>query len=957
MTNYSCLTKLILSFIMIVTAVFESNANFGKYPIQNFTPEDYKAGIQNIDFAQNRDMTIFIANNLGVLAYDGSDWKVHAFQNGKKQRSLAFDAQLNRLYIGSQGDFGFFEDDWKYSSLIELVPPANRSFDEVWDVFIHDSKIYFCTFQYIYVYDGESIVVIDHPNAFDRSFLVEGRLLTQNQKGELLEIKDGSLTPVFSQNQKNQIIAGIVPRDEGYLVFYNSGQIDFSSSFTSSNKYHDLAKALQGTFVNHVLQLSDSRLAISTQTAGLFLYDFRSGAIEQLTTENGLEANACLRSFQDYNGNLWLGMQNGISLVHINSPLRLVNQEIKLQGSGYEAYDNKAGRYFSTSNGIYLLTKGSSEAEFLTGTEGPAYGIQEIAGKLYAGHHTGLFLLDGLKATRIATTDGLWQLRQLRNHPDRVIAGTYSGLYLFEITEQKKLIPIGRISGFDESSRFFEEDHTGKILVGQYYKGLYQLELSNDATEVSVSNLSEISESPIQDQIILGKIDNELYLGTNKGIYVMNQSLNKISSSALLSKEVKQDPIYLIKQDQYKNIHIITDSKVGFFKQISGANYVFVPSSLYQQRYYLNNDLLHASVHLEEGIMFSANEGFLYYNPELEERVTTNKAVVINKVRSINQNITLYQRNAFEARSESPAHIEFDHKTKAIQISVESFHFKGANNQHYRYQLVGFDESFGEWTDQNSKEYSNLQDGDYEFIAQTQNYLGEITESLPLHIRVKPPLLRSTGAKILYLLIALGAFIFVSRLQKHRYKKKSKKIEEKRKVELREKEAELVKIEKQKEHELSQLEAEKVESELAHLSNLLAASTMNLVVKNEFIENIKAGLKDIRKKGKHEETKQALERIEREIDTTLKLQEDWNQFEYHFNQVHGGFLNRLREEFTDLSPNDQKLCAFLRLNLNTKEIANLMNISLRGVEVARYRLRKKILLEKGQNLSKFIMEY
>ncbi|MEZ4932318.1 MAG: hypothetical protein R2788_09390 [Saprospiraceae bacterium] len=68
-------------------------------------------------------------------------------------------------------------------------------------------------------------------------------------------------------------------------------------------------------------------------------------------------------------------------------------------------------------------------------------------------------------------------------------------------------------------------------------------------------------------------------------------------------------------------------------------------------------------------------------------------------------------------------------------------------------------------------------------------------------------------------------------------------------------------------------------------------------------------------------------------------------------------MNRLREEYHDLSPNEQKLCAFLRLNLNSKDIANLMGVSLRGVEVARYRLRKKLGVNTGQNSSKFILEY
>ena len=148
-----------------------------------------------------------------------------------------------------------------------------------------------------------------------------------------------------------------------------------------------------------------------------------------------------------------------------------------------------------------------------------------------------------------------------------------------------------------------------------------------------------------------------------------------------------------------------------------------------------------------------------------------------------------------------------------------------------------------------------------------------------------------------------------------------------------------------------------MQRELRHLNNLLAASTMNLVVKNEFIETIKEDLKEVKQKGKNTETRRALEKIERKIDSTLKIQEDWKQFEHHFNRVHGDFLARLREQFLDLSPNEQKLCAFLRLNLNTKDIANLMGISQRGVEIARYRLRKKLELQKGQNLSKFILDY
>lgn len=265
-------------------------------------------------------------------------------------------------------------------------------------------------------------------------------------------------------------------------MFYNSGNIEFTNSFGVASKYEDLVKALQGKYVNHVLQLSDTRLVISTQTAGLFLYDLQKQIIENITTKDGLPTNACLRAYQDFAGNLWVGLQNGIARIDINSPIQFVNEEINIQGSGYDAFDAEEGTYYSTSNGIYFLKKNASHSKFLPGTEGPAYGLQKILGKLYAGHHTGLFLLENGSAKRIANTDGLWQVKQLRTKPEFAIGGTYSGLYLFKIDESLKLVPVQKINNFNESSRFFEEDRKGRIWVGQFYKGLYQLKISEDLT-------------------------------------------------------------------------------------------------------------------------------------------------------------------------------------------------------------------------------------------------------------------------------------------------------------------------------------------------------------------------------------------------------------------------------------------------------------------------------------------
>ncbi len=78
---------------------------------------------------------------------------------------------------------------------------------------------------------------------------------------------------------------------------------------------------------------------------------------------------------------------------------------------------------------------------------------------------------------------------------------------------------------------------------------------------------------------------------------------------------------------------------------------------------------------------------------------------------------------------------------------------------------------------------------------------------------------------------------------------------------------------------------------------------------------------------------------------------------YHFKEVHKGFFDRLKKAYPSITPKDQKMCAYLKMNLSTKEISTLMNVSLRGVEASRYRLRRKLQLSADINLNEFLMKF
>ena len=161
----------------------------------------------------------------------------------------------------------------------------------------------------------------------------------------------------------------------------------------------------------------------------------------------------------------------------------------------------------------------------------------------------------------------------------------------------------------------------------------------------------------------------------------------------------------------------------------------------------------------------------------------------------------------------------------------------------------------------------------------------------------------------------------------------------------------------QREIELKELESsqkiiklnnEKLRNDIESKNRELATSTMSIIKKNEFLNSIKNELIDGNEKN--------VSKVVKIIDKNLNNTDDWKMFQEAFNNADKKFLDKVKEKHPDLTPNDLRLCAYLRLNLSSKEIAPLLNISPRSVEVKRYRLRKKMDLEHNANLTNYILE-
>jgi DNA-binding CsgD family transcriptional regulator len=151
------------------------------------------------------------------------------------------------------------------------------------------------------------------------------------------------------------------------------------------------------------------------------------------------------------------------------------------------------------------------------------------------------------------------------------------------------------------------------------------------------------------------------------------------------------------------------------------------------------------------------------------------------------------------------------------------------------------------------------------------------------------------------------------------------------------------------EQQLMKIKNDQLILEMDNKNRELAVSTMNLIKKNELLSLIKDDLK------KTEDSSRNIKTVISTINKNINEEDTWNLFKDAFNNADKDFLKKIKALHPALTPNDLRLCAYLRLNLSSKEIAPLLNISVRSVEIKRYRLRKKMDLPHEQGLVEYIL--
>jgi DNA-binding CsgD family transcriptional regulator len=932
-----------LLFLFTITNAFSQGKSVN---VLNFDKAHYNGANKNWSVAFDQNGYTYFGNSIGLIEFDGVSWHLNPSPNGFAIRSIAIDKN-NRIYTGGYRELGYWERNNKgnleYTSLTYMVEDFFPRNEEFWHIFIINEKIYFQSFTKIYIYNQGKFEVINSNGFITHANKVGNQLLIAEKFHGVYAITNNEFTPFIESDffaDKSINFLGEIGEDSLILGTENHGMFFYNSENQSFTPW---ASDQSGWFIrnniNNGIITHDKNVITGTILGGLKVFNKKGNLKHHITVKSGLQSNTVHSLSCDSLGNIWVVSDKGIDFVSFTgtpeSYTHFQNDEL---GAVYSVALYKNMLYAGTNQGLFRRKWDTDNETFslITGTQQQVWDCEIIDDKVFVGHNSGTFLVDDHETQKISDHAGGYSITTIPGHTNFLLQCTYNNLVVFS-KEGGQWKPRNTIKGFNDLIRFVEFDHRNHLWASHRYQGVYRIRLNEtlDSAE-QVTYFGKNSKIWRDDASLRTfKIENRIVFTNEEKLYTYDDLNNEIVPYQFLNEHLGEYATsFRISQGPDHHYWFLNDNGIALFR-ILGTDIEKIkefPMSLFK------NDIIPK----EENIVpIKKNQAILCLENGyalLDASASKSGSRIIQKKPHLREVSIESQSGDKEALSPYTSNLSIPYAKNNLVLRY-SFPLFSSEEIKYQFKIEGL---YDEWSipDKSPQLTINrLPAGSYTILARTINNWDNTSLTHQLQIEVNPPWYQSPLAIVSYVLIFLGLFFLGRQITVKRVK-----LNEKHKQE-------------EKERELIQLRNEKLKNELSFKSHQLANSAMGIIKKNEFLISLKDKLKKQKQQLGTRFPDKYYNELIKKIDTNISGDDDWKLFEHNFNQAHETFLQNMKSEYPELTPSDLRLCAFLRINLTSKEIAPLLGISVRGVENHRYRVRKKLNLSADTDLTEFILEW
>ncbi len=967
-------TRGILFFCLLITPYFFSYGqikDIGIPSVINHSHISTGSGTQNWDITQSSSGFKYFGNNDGILEFDGTNWNVYPMPNASVVRSVL--AVGDTIFAGAFEEIGYLAPNKQgtlvWHSLNHLIPVENSRFADIWNVYSDNNRIIFQSFHYIFIYENDSIKTIEPPSDLSLMHDVGGRYFVADKDNGLMVIEGDSLSlvsdhAVFFRNEIRFVLPYAI---RSYIIGTSNEGVFVWNGQTLVPWETDINKQLIHDNLYSGIRLSGGEYAFGTIRNGLYITNADGRLLQHINRYKGLQNNTVLSLREDRRNNLWLGLDNGIDYIEISSPLSFFNYNYNIE-STYASIIHNDILYIGTNQCLYAARtdrlqnslKVNEIFAIIDGTEGQVWSLDVVDGTLLCGHNFGAFQIDGFQARQISDIRGYWSFLKPPGYQDTLIAGTYTGLVRF-IKKNGNWYLLGDVDGFNESSRSLFMDNQNNLWMAHGYRGLYKLKLSDDLSKIEnidffYNNNGLPDALPYNIQII----KDQMYITSYEGIFSYNYTKGIFSKDNelydLLGNKAFVDKIH---HDKHGNIWYVTNEYMGVLRLLEDGTYRDITAPFFGMFDYMIPAFQNIFICDRQYAYIGSQNGLIHYDPNIIKDYNYTEGLFFTDITFYGRKepVSFYYFNdLFKKQNDEKIWMPFALNSVSFRFTTPAF-----ENPHkvvYSHRLIGLEDKWSDWDAINFKEYTNLREGNYVFEVKARNAFGIESAVKQFRFTVAPPFLRSTAAWVIYvflILLIIAVNIYYIRQRILRIRQREKIRHEKR---LARREQIFQEKSALSEKEILHLRNESLQSEMRHKNQELANATLHLIQKNKTLTGLKNELNQMLKNlpDNHPE-RHNVSKLLKKVNRDIHNEKNWELFNSYFDEVHQDFLDRLKREYTELSPKELRLCAYLRMNISTKEIAPLMNISIRGVEISRYRLRKKLNLGQKENLVDFIISF
>lgn len=925
--------------------------------VTQYSKNDYFASNQNWSVGQAKDGILYFGNNQGLLQFDGSMWEVHKMPANKRVRSILV-APDQRIYVGSFEEFGYFErnetNQLKYTSLSALLKKYQMLNDEIWTILAWNNQIIFQSFTSYFVYENGEVKGYRCPFTF-LFFNKAGKdILTHTDQFGLSRVDPvgNKIVPVMEKRLNNPVIAVLPWSSNKQLLATSSDGLYLFDGKTCTRFRTEVDDELFKAQINRAICSPDGTFLIGTILNGVTAIDRNGRRLWTLNTGNILQNNTVLGMYCDQENNLWLALDKGITMVRLTGSIRYIQAFHPSIGSLYSLSQKGSDLYIGTNQGLYKAKlsddlRNIQSLQLESNIKGQVWNLSAFDGQLFCGNNEQTFEVGSGKANLIGPVKGGMCIRKGQIYGREVLVqGTYTSLCIY--TRSNNRWQFSRaLENFLNPVRSLEIDYTGTIWASHLYEGLYAIRLSSDFKKVEHMQVYRSLDGKHQYPIHVLMLNSRVVFADKTGLYTFDDIQKEIIPYKEMNDQLGYfSHAYRICPFRNNLYWFIRDEEAALFR-VDGnrANLIdVVPYSLFKNQSV--DDYQNIIPLSEKNCLFLLENGLALYSLPADK--SQNNGVKL-RFRSVLTTDAESSNKVFLPLS-NPLVATTPYRRNNLTFSVFYPRFGRLNDVRFRYKLEGLDIVWSESNSASQKTYNYLPWGNYTFKAEARTKSGILLSATSYDFIIEPPFYWSIAARILYLILICCLLYGIYRYIRHLFQVKKAKIEQA--VEARR----LHEIE-QREQKIISLQNEKLEIELTIKSKELAASTISLIKKNELLASIKEELTTQKKTLGAVYPNKYYEKLIRILNENLSSEDDWAIFQTNFDRIHENFFRNLHTNYPELTSNDLRFCAYLRLNLTSKDIAHLMNISLKGVELARYRIRKKIGIPSTKSLTEFMIEF